>query len=217
MLSHDVSRGKCTTLEYLEITFSVMVFYQGTLEPVVLAIGEDYDTLLQDFHHIFANQKIKEKMKRENTRMGLMEIVWWKKWGGGALPLYDSLVTCGNTIAMLRHLKSKNGMDYISIHGGRVVPVPVPHAALPFFVFWVIRACYLVNTVRIHLTPTITTLCDHAGWTRKRFFLSGLASNSVTRGVHFSPTHHSKHNNPSGTPYQGRKAGHSVCHCTYRP
>ncbi|KAF6241749.1 hypothetical protein HO173_000461 [Letharia columbiana] len=93
-----------------------MVLYQGSLEPVVLAIDEDYDTLLQDFHHIFVNPKIKERMKRENTRMGLMEIVWWKKWGGGALPPYDSLVTCGNIIAMLRHLKSKNGMDYISIH-----------------------------------------------------------------------------------------------------
>ena len=45
-------------LEYLELTFSVMVRFDGKCKIVVLAIEEDYDTLLRDLRRIFNATRI---------------------------------------------------------------------------------------------------------------------------------------------------------------
>ena len=53
-LSKAISEGIYTTSQYLELTFSVMVRCGGsTCYPVILAIDEGYETLLNDFDQMF--------------------------------------------------------------------------------------------------------------------------------------------------------------------
>ncbi len=96
-----------------------MVRCRGTFEPVVIAIGEDYDTLLDDFDYIF------RQIVPSSKSLGLkkMTVVWengWKEnWNSVGSDYVDrewhSAVTTGNITAMLRLLKSQSGMNYIKI------------------------------------------------------------------------------------------------------
>ncbi|CAD6594140.1 MAG: hypothetical protein ASARMPREDX12_008302 [Alectoria sarmentosa] len=117
-LSQATATGTYTS-QYLELTFSIMVRYGSTFEPVVIAIDEDYDTLLDDFNYIF------RQIFHSSRSLGLkkMKVVWengWKeRWNSiGSRELdrkWDSTVETSNITAMLRLLKSQSGMSYIKI------------------------------------------------------------------------------------------------------
>lgn len=96
-----------------------MVRCRGTFEPVVVAIGEDYDTLLDDFDYIF------RQILPSPRPLGLkkMKVVWENGWMKSWMSIdssyvdrkWHSAVNTGNITAMLRLLKSQNGMSYIEI------------------------------------------------------------------------------------------------------
>lgn len=102
--------------QFLELTFSVMVCYKkgeygavGTRKPIVLAIDEDYDTLLRDLQGIFPKSGLTS-----------MKASWEDCRGGADAPrplayLHDSQVDEENITAMLRLLKPMNGMGYICV------------------------------------------------------------------------------------------------------
>ena len=108
--------------QYLELTFSVMVQYRNSWGPVVIAIDEDYDTLLDDFHHMFVEPKMTETAnmpKRPMNRAMPSMTVQWEKGYLDAWVLSNrqksSVVHTGNIIALLRLLKSQSGMNFITI------------------------------------------------------------------------------------------------------
>lgn len=117
-LLRAISEGSCTTSQYLELTFSVMVHCGITSEPVVLAIDEDYETLFDDFHRIFVEPQVTESgskpNKRTEGRMTKMKVVWGRAEKEFVIdPGWGSVMKTGNITAMLRLLKSRNGKDYI--------------------------------------------------------------------------------------------------------
>ena len=91
----------------------------GTCHPVVLAIDEDYEALLNDFNQMFVEPTSpfvpKPLVKKCMTQM---KVVWGK---AGAQDYWVEQHTwgfnmkSGNIIAMLRLLKSRNGLDYIAV------------------------------------------------------------------------------------------------------
>ena len=117
-LSQATETGTYTS-QYLELTFSIMVRSGSTFEPIVIAIDEDYDTLLDDFDYIF------RQIFSSSRSLGLkkMKVVWengWKKaWNSIGSHEVDrkwhSTVEASNITAMLRLLKSQSGMSYIEI------------------------------------------------------------------------------------------------------
>ena len=72
--------------QYLERTFSVMVHYHNNWGPVVLAIEEDYDTLLDDLHHMFVEPMMTETANMPETELEIymppMTIQWEKGYIG---------------------------------------------------------------------------------------------------------------------------------------
>jgi len=104
-LVHATSQGKYTTLEYVELTFSIMVLCNGLRGPVVVAIDEDISTLISDIQRLFHN-------RLSNTRVTELRIDWCGAPGSGFGS--GSHLNNGNATAMLRLLKSRNGVDSIS-------------------------------------------------------------------------------------------------------
>ena len=102
-LRRDMDSGQLKSSEYLELTFSVMIRYHGTTQPIVLAIDEEYETLFDDFEDIFDNSVM---------RVQEMSVIWGKDW---ILQFEESRVTKSSITAMLRLLKSRNGKDYIVV------------------------------------------------------------------------------------------------------
>ena len=117
-LSHATSQGTYTTVQYLELTFSIMVFCCGTREPVVLAIDEHYDSLLHDIQHIFvkAGTAENEKVIKNAKKMTHMTVSWGIG-GTTGKPYHDPSfeVNRNNITAMLRLLKSRNGVDFLEV------------------------------------------------------------------------------------------------------
>lgn len=112
--------GSCTTSQYLELTFSVMVHCGTTSEPVVLAIDEDYETLFDDFQRIFVEPPVTENANKQKKptgrRMTQMKVAWGRAEKEFVIdPGWGSTMKTGNITAMLRLLKSRNGKDYIRI------------------------------------------------------------------------------------------------------
>ena len=130
-LSTATSEGTFTTAQYLELTFSVMVRCCGSIcHFVVLAIDEDYETLRNDFNQMSVEPTSpfvpKPLVKKCMTQI---KVVWgtagaqdyWVEqhtWG--------SDMKSGNIIAMLRLMKSRNGMDCIAVDWLYVVSLLVP-------------------------------------------------------------------------------------------
>ena len=97
-----------------------MVRCRGTFEPIVVAIDEDYDTLLADFSLIFGRLL---SPTGQSLRLEKMKVVWeegWKKsWQS-----YDSEYGCrkwhsevraGNLVAMLRLMKKQGDRSYVEV------------------------------------------------------------------------------------------------------
>lgn len=103
------TEGTYTTSQYLELTFSVRINYGYISEPVVLAIDEDYETLLHDFPTMFLGPGRQRSIQ--------MRAIWETADGKGALSHYywTAIMNTGNITAMLRLLKSRNGKDYIDV------------------------------------------------------------------------------------------------------
>ena len=55
--------------QHPEATFPVMVSCNGGFEPVVFAIDEDYDQLLNDFQQMFGNAKVTESTERKGMNL----------------------------------------------------------------------------------------------------------------------------------------------------
>ncbi len=90
--------------QYLELTFSVVVSGNGSFEPVVIAIDENYDDLFHDIQHT---------LDRPHTKM---EVHWEKNWGKWMKDDgQTSEVNNSNIGAILRLLKSRNGLGCICI------------------------------------------------------------------------------------------------------
>lgn len=101
-LSRLTSEGRFTTTQYLEFTFSVMVNHSRIAKPFVLAIDEDYKTLLKNFQDLYDYKKIDS-----------ISVVW----GVGKPPCVKDRIplTSENITAMLRLLKSRGGVDTIDV------------------------------------------------------------------------------------------------------
>lgn len=90
-----------TRLEYLALTFSIMTYHGRYSFPLVVAIDENYNTLLQDCKSAFrasGGEKIKE-----------LRIGWFnggRSYGDNGHQLHQ-----GNMEALLRLVKSKGGED----------------------------------------------------------------------------------------------------------
>ena len=120
-LFRDTSQqGLYTMSQYLERTLSVLVRSANTLTPVVLAMDEDYDGLLNDFVHMFP---IEKRPTHGYTKgpwagpKGCMRAAW-KEFGERAstdLQSYSDL-NKSNITVILRLLKSRNCVDYIQVY-----------------------------------------------------------------------------------------------------
>jgi len=105
-LAYATSQGKYSTLEYMELTFSIIVMCNGLRAPVVVAIEEDISTLMADIQRMFHN-------KLNNRKIFELRVEWC---GSPASRDFGSgfHLSNGNATAMLRLLKSRNGVDTIS-------------------------------------------------------------------------------------------------------
>lgn len=93
------------TSQYLDLTFAVLVEYNGIHKPMVLAIDEDPEPLFQDIRHLFDAKDDPKKNKE-------MKVTWGHgspKHGPG-----ESKLDSRNITALLRLVKSRNGVDLIA-------------------------------------------------------------------------------------------------------
>ncbi len=102
-LHYDTSQGKYTTLEYMELTFSIMVTYNNRRGPLVVAIDEDYNILLGD---------IQREFPRLHNQLRIKEL--GISWGGREFGSND-VVQRKNMVAMMRLLKARGGQDMIMV------------------------------------------------------------------------------------------------------
>lgn len=102
-LSYDTSQGRYSTLEYMELTFSLMFMCNNMRGPMVVAVDEDFNTLLGDVQRKFCGSLI-----YSTTRLKELKISWAARDFGSSFALNSD-----NIVAMLRLLKSRNGQDMI--------------------------------------------------------------------------------------------------------
>lgn len=102
-ISYARSQGRYSMLEYLELTFSVMFLCNNMRAPLVVAIDENFNTLLADVQRMLGGSLI-----YSTTRIKELRISWGGRDFGSSF-----LLTSGNIEAMLRLLKSRNGQDMI--------------------------------------------------------------------------------------------------------
>ena len=99
--------------QYLDLTFSVMVLctaevnhlYTMIWKPVVLAIDEDYDTLLSDLGSIFV----------ADSKLTRMKVCWEAPRGQSSSWPQEADMNKETIPAMLRLLKSLNGKNHIEV------------------------------------------------------------------------------------------------------
>ena len=96
-LSHEVSLGIRSQLDYLALTFSTLIYCGGHRVAYVVAIDEDLRTLREEIVKIF-----------NNDRITYLEI----NWAGGSIAQYK--ITEGNIVALLRLMKQRSGVDTIT-------------------------------------------------------------------------------------------------------
>ncbi|KAK4695933.1 hypothetical protein P7C71_g1903, partial [Lecanoromycetidae sp. Uapishka_2] len=105
-LAYATSQGRYTTLEYSELTFSIMVMVHKLRAPVVVAIDEDIDILIGDLQRMFYNGL-------NNKELTELSIEWGRTAEGRDFGPGLKLTNL-NATAMLRLLKSRGGQDTIS-------------------------------------------------------------------------------------------------------
>ncbi|KAL9123451.1 MAG: hypothetical protein Q9175_008363, partial [Cornicularia normoerica] len=55
-LSYATAQGRYSILEYYELTFSLLFSYKGVKKAIVVAVGEEMDTLLKDIQRLFSTR-----------------------------------------------------------------------------------------------------------------------------------------------------------------
>ena len=109
-LSQLTDLRRYTPSEYLDLTFSVMVEYNGKFQPMIITMNEEREPLFQDIRHLLAKKD--EEYDPEKKDMPKMKVVWGHgrpKNSPEEIELENS-----NIIAMLRLVRSRNGVDYIA-------------------------------------------------------------------------------------------------------
>ena len=104
-LSYATSQGQYSILEYYELTFSLLFSHNGIKKVIVVAVDEETDNLLRDVQRIFSTRLVFRSGYISQLRVTL----------SGLLSFGDNgdLLNDGNITAMLRFLKSRNGLDMI--------------------------------------------------------------------------------------------------------
>ena len=105
-LSYATSQGRCSTLEYYELTFPLLFSHDGVKKAIVVAVDEEWDTLLKDVQRIFSTRLSNLSNRIKELRVSCSGSL---SFGGNGDVLHDENIT-----AMLRFLKSRNGADMIS-------------------------------------------------------------------------------------------------------
>lgn len=98
-LAFEAQEGRCSTLEYLELTFSIMFLYNGRWAPLVVAISEDLNTLLRD-----VQSKFSEWLITSTTIIKELKVSLACRESRGLFFLNN-----GNMVPTVRLLKSMNG------------------------------------------------------------------------------------------------------------
>ncbi|KAK3172028.1 hypothetical protein OEA41_004112 [Lepraria neglecta] len=104
-LAYATSIGRHSKMEYIELTFSIMVIANNLRAPIVISIDEDVETLIKDISRMFNNG-----LMLSTSRIKELRINWYsgsQDFGSGFH------LSNGNVTAMLRLLKSRGGVDTI--------------------------------------------------------------------------------------------------------
>lgn len=102
-LFYETSQGKYSHLEYMELTFSVMVMCNNLRGPLVVAVNETFPSLLDDIRRMF-------KSRFSSTEPKELRV----SWSSGARDFGSNFtLNSGNITAMMRLMKSRNGVDMI--------------------------------------------------------------------------------------------------------
>lgn len=104
-LSYATSQGRYSILEYYELTFALLFSHYGTKKVIVVAVDEDWDTLLKDIQRIFST-----RLSNLSNRIKELRVVLP---GVGSFGANGDILQDGNMTAMLRYLKSRNGADMV--------------------------------------------------------------------------------------------------------
>ena len=106
-LSHDASQGRCSVLEYYELTFPLLISYNDVRKPIVVAVDEQFDVLLKDIERLFGIKFETLTRRVKELRVSFSNV----NFGGGKGDVLNET----NITAMLRLLKARNGADTIFI------------------------------------------------------------------------------------------------------
>ena len=101
LLSYHASQGKYSALEYLALTCSLMFTCNSTIKPLVVAIDEDFDILLDDIQRYFG-------ISPGFMRLKELHVHWGPRTFG-----VKGLLQRENIVAMMRLIKSRNGQDMV--------------------------------------------------------------------------------------------------------
>ena len=113
-LSYDTSQGKYTMLEYLALTFSIMVTCNNHQGPFVVAIDEDLHTLNGDIQRAFPRWNNPLRASGSQPRIMELSVNWGQQvYGHKDFKDTKSILQKENIVAMMRLLKSRNGKDVI--------------------------------------------------------------------------------------------------------
>lgn len=106
-LSSVAAVQRTTGNDYLDVTFSVMVEYDGDFQPMVLTMNERCEPLLEQIRHLLA-----KKNEQYDPEKKQLKVVWGHGRPAGSPDKTD--LTDSNITAMFRLVKARNGVDYIA-------------------------------------------------------------------------------------------------------
>ena len=100
---YDTQEGRYSQLEYMELTFSIMVMCNNLRGPLVVAVNESFNILLDDIQRMFSSHLSSTKPKELRI-----------SWSSSARDFGSNFtLNSGNMVAMMRLLKSRGGVDMI--------------------------------------------------------------------------------------------------------
>ena len=105
-LSYATSQGRYSILEYYELTFSLLFSHNGVKKVIVVAVDEELNTLLKDVQRIFSTRL---SLSTLSNRIGELRVSLSGIHSFGK----DDALHDGNITAMLRFVKSRNGVDIV--------------------------------------------------------------------------------------------------------
>ena len=105
-LSHAISQGTLSILEYHELTFAAMFTHRGIKKVLVITIDEELDSLIKDVQRIYGPSYF-EPISQLRVELGYGSAII-KNVGNG-----ERLCEV-NVTAYLRFVKARNGVDVIS-------------------------------------------------------------------------------------------------------